>query len=266
MALYEESVRSGQWLFQRRTYLPVFALALTFSQVRPVGVPGDQPSVPLAWPLTCFVISLIGLAIRAYTVGHAAPGTSGRGRAELVADTLNTTGAYSLVRHPLYLGNFIGWLGPALVPRNGWLAAVLGLAFCLYYERIMFAEEAFLRGRHGQAFLDWAARTPAFLPDPRRWSRPAAAFNLRVVLRREYSGLLQLVFVFAGLNAAQWWVSYQVWRLDPFWAAALVAGTLLTATLRLLRRYFRALEDAPPADGGGGVKNEMAGPTESDRP
>ncbi|MGB8874133.1 MAG: hypothetical protein WCC75_12145, partial [Desulfobaccales bacterium] len=38
-------------------------------------------------------------------------GTSGRNTQGQVAETLNTTGIYSLVRNPLYLGNFLIWLG-----------------------------------------------------------------------------------------------------------------------------------------------------------
>ena len=33
------------------------------------------------------------------------------------------------------------------------------LIFTLYYERIIFAEEMFLRREFGQAYLDWAATT-----------------------------------------------------------------------------------------------------------
>jgi len=243
MALYEEFVQSGQWLFQRRGFLPLVGVALLFTQVGSVAVPGSPPAVPLTWPLVCFGISLVGLAIRAYTVGCAAPGTSGRNRAGQVAASLNSTGVYSVVRHPLYLGNCIGWLGPVLVPQRAWPAAVLGLAFWLYYERIMFAEEAYLRTQHGQPYLDWAAETPAFLPDLRRWRASGTPFNIWVVLRREYSSLLQLVLIFAALNVAQWWVSYHRWRIDPVWAGALIFGALLATVLRLLRRHTRLLED-----------------------
>jgi protein-S-isoprenylcysteine O-methyltransferase Ste14 len=247
MALYEEFVQSGQWLFQRRGFLPLVGVALLFTQVGSVAIPGSPPAVPLTWPLACFGISLVGLAIRAYTVGCAAPGTSGRNRAGQVAASLNSTGVYSVVRHPLYLGNCIGWLGPVLVPQRAWPAAVLGLAFWLYYERIMFAEEAFLRTQYGQPYLDWAAETPAFLPDLRRWRASSTPFNIWVVLRREYSSLLQLVLIFAALNVAQWWVSYHQSRIDPVWAGALIVGALLATVLRLLRRHTRLLEDRQPA-------------------
>ncbi len=57
------------------------------------------------------VISFFGLALRVIVVGHAPYGTSGRNTREQVADTLNTTGMYSIVRHPLYLANYLIILG-----------------------------------------------------------------------------------------------------------------------------------------------------------
>ena len=63
--------------------------------------------------------------------------------------TLNTSGLYSVVRHPLYLGNYLMWLGVALFSRTWWAPVIVSLVFWLYYERIMFAEEEFLRRQFG---------------------------------------------------------------------------------------------------------------------
>jgi protein-S-isoprenylcysteine O-methyltransferase Ste14 len=249
MAMYEEFVQSGQWLFQRRSWLPIVGVALLLTQVGAVAVAGRAPSVPLTWPFVCFGISLVGLVMRAYTIGCAAPGTSGRNRGAQVANSLNTTGPYSLVRHPLYLANAVMWLGPAVYPRQGWPVVVLALGFWLYYERIMFAEEEFLRGKYGQAFVEWAARTPAFLPSFRQWSPPSAPFNYRVVLRREYSGVLLLVLIFAALDVLEWRVSFGTWRIDPFWAWALAVGVAVFTVLRTLRRGTTLLEDHQPGSG-----------------
>lgn len=247
MAMYEECVASGQWLFQRRGWLPIAGVALLLTQVGPIAEAGH--TVPLAWPLLCFGISLLGLAMRAYIVGCAAPGTSGRNRGGQVAASLNTTGAYSLVRHPLYVANAIIWMGPLIYPRRPWPALVLMLVFWLYYERIMLAEEEFLRGKYGQTFLDWAARTPAFLPSFRNWTPSRIPFNHWVVLRREYSGLLLVVLIFAALDSLEWWVSYHEWRIDPFWAWSLGIGTVIAAVLRGLRRGTDLLEDRKPTAG-----------------
>jgi protein-S-isoprenylcysteine O-methyltransferase Ste14 len=245
MSLHREMVRAGHRLFRWRGYLPAVLLALVLTQMRPL--PGPAGEVPLTWPLLCFGVSLVGLAIRAYTVGHAAPGTSGRNRHGQVAAELNTTGAYSVVRHPLYLGNAVTWLGPALVPRIWWLVVLVGLICWLHYERIMLAEEEFLRAEFGRAYLDWAERTPAFLPAFRNWRPPSAPFNVRVVLRREYSGVFQLVLAFAILNARQWQLATGRWTLSPVWAGLLIAGTVIAGSLRILRKRTHLLEDRAAA-------------------
>ncbi len=245
MALYEDCLRTGQWLFERRGWLPLFGVAALLGLILSAAPPSHPETVPQAWPLACFLVSCVGLGIRAYTVGCAAPGTSGRNRGAQVAKTVNTTGMYSVVRHPLYLGNFIAWLGPILLLRRPWPGMVFALVFWLYYERIMFAEEEFLRKEYGPTFEEWSARTPAFLPDFRRWVPPAVPFKWRVVLRREYSGLAQLVTIFAVLDLAEWRISSGRWWISPFWAWALVLGLLVAGILRLLRKRTSLLQDRP---------------------
>ena len=99
----------------------------------------------------------------------------------------------------------------------------------------------------GQRYVDWADRTPAFLPAFGRWRAPSDPFNFRVVLRREYSGLFQLVLAFAVLNARQWQIASGRWTLSPFWAGALVIGTVVAGALRILRKRTHWLEDRPGA-------------------
>ena len=98
--------------------------------------------------------------------------TSRRNTGRPQAETLNTTGLYSVVRHPLYLGNYLMWLGVALFPGAWWAPVIVSLVFWLYYERIMFAEEEFLRRQFGEHYTAWAAATPAFLPRLGRWRSP----------------------------------------------------------------------------------------------
>jgi len=75
--------------------------------------------------------------------GYAPRGTSGRHTLRQEAKRLNSSGMYSLLRHPLYLGNALMWLGISLFVHVWWVVVISMLIFWIYYERIMFAEEEF---------------------------------------------------------------------------------------------------------------------------
>ncbi|MFL5539335.1 MAG: methyltransferase family protein [Longimicrobiaceae bacterium] len=240
MPMRERPRRHGEWLFRHRSYVPVALLPLLAA-----GVAAAAHPVPLArertWELLCFIVSFLGLAVRAWTVGSAPAGTSGRNRGRQVAEQLNTTGPYSVVRNPLYLGNALMWAGVALYARSAWLALGVGIAFWLVYARIVCAEEAFLRERFGAAFTAWAAATPAFVPRLRGYRRAALPFSLRNVLRREYSGLFALVILFTG-EVLEWWrFATGRWYADPVWLPAAGASAVLYVTLRTLKRRTRLL-------------------------
>jgi protein-S-isoprenylcysteine O-methyltransferase Ste14 len=53
--------------------------------------------------LAAILLSLAGAIIRAFTIGTTARRHFGRNTDKQVAEQLNVTGIYSVVRHPLYL-------------------------------------------------------------------------------------------------------------------------------------------------------------------
>ncbi len=236
MALREQFESSGGRLFRWRGYLPLVIIALILWVMRDFRYPGDSRRLNALWQLGCIALSFGGLGIRAYTVGHAPRNTSGRNAREQRADSLNTSGIYSIVRHPLYLGNFLVYLGVVLFAHVWWLAAICVLAFWLYYERIMFAEEFYLRGKFGNAFEQWAERTPAFVPDPRLWQRPDLRFSLKNVLRREYNNVFSVVLILSALHFLGQYVVEGRIRADPAWTIFFSAGFTLWIVLRTIKR------------------------------
>ena len=237
MPLREELAAAGTFLFRWRSYLPLAVMALVLWQMREFAHSGGSGLLSLAWEAVCLGTALFGLAIRAYVAAHIPRGTSGRNTRAQMSEELNTTGAYSVVRHPLYSGNFFIWLGVSLFPRVWWLSVMVALAFWLYYERIMYAEEEFLRVKFGRRYVRWAARTPAFLPDLRLFKKPVLLFSLRAALRREYSGFFGVIAVFTTLVWTRGW--FQEGRLipDPFWTALLGVGAGAYLALRYLKTH-----------------------------
>jgi protein-S-isoprenylcysteine O-methyltransferase Ste14 len=241
MALAEELQSQGEWLFRWRSYLPIVLLALMVVAYRQTDVGGDYGAFEW-WEYFCLGISFLGLFVRVKTVGHTPFHTSGRNTKRQVADVLNTTGMYSIVRHPLYLGNFLIGLGIASVRLVWWLPVIYCLSFWLYYERIMFTEEAFLRAKFGDTYLQWAEKTPAFWPRLRQWRKPLLPFSWLNVLRREYSGLMVIILCHAGQEFFELLIKDHRIVWEVFWATLLFGGLATYFSLRWLNRKTTLLD------------------------
>lgn len=241
MGLREEFERTGNWLFRRRGYLPLLLFPLLLAAARGSTYPRGDHRLDLAWEGVCLLVSLIGLALRIGTVGFVPRDTSGRNTGGQLAGSLNTSGLYSVVRHPLYLGNYLMWLGVALFARSWWAPVIVSLVFWLYYERIMFAEEEFLRRKFGPRYTAWAAITPAFLPRLTLWRRPGVPFCLLTVLRREHSSLLALMASLTALEVASDYAYTGHLVVDPVWGTALAVTLVLCLALRAVKHRTRLL-------------------------
>jgi len=241
MGLREEFESTGNWLFRRRGYLPVLLFPLLLVAARGSSYPVGDHRLDLAWEGACLLVALAGLAVRIGTVGFVPGDTSGRNTGGQQAGSLNTSGLYSVVRHPLYLGNYLMWLGVALFPRSWWAPVIVSLVFWLYYERIMFAEEEFLRRKFGPLYTSWAGLTPAFLPRLAGWRRPETRFCLLTVLRREHSSLLALMVSLTALEVASDYAHTGHFAIDPLWGTALAVTLVLCLGVWTVKHRTRLL-------------------------
>lgn len=244
MALTDHFERSGNWLFRWRAVPPVLALLVLMLHLGNYHYLFDSRRADDLWQLGCLLVAVAGLALRAYVVGHTPKDTSGRNAREQRAASLNTSGLYSVVRHPLYVGNFLIYLGTVAFTHDPWPASVCLLVFWLYYERIMAAEERFLRARFGAQFEEWAQVTPAFVPKPRLWRHPDLPFSLRNVLRREYNNVFSVLLAMFLLDAASESAAQGRFALGPWWVVALAVGFVAWLVLRTLKRHTELLRVA----------------------
>ena len=192
MSLNREFESTGNWLFKHRSFLPLFIIPFLFYLLLG-SISGDLEYILLYSGL---IISFIGEGIRIFTVAYTPPGTSGRNTKQQLANTLNTTGIYSLLRHPLYLGNFFMFLGPFIFTGNIYGISIFIFIFWLYYERIMYAEEAFLIHKFENEYSEWASDTPAFIPKISTYLPANSKFSFQKVIEREYSGLCAVIVIF----------------------------------------------------------------------
>lgn len=207
MALTEQMQSQGTWLFKYRGILPliIFVIGAALflkNESSPENWILKEELEHILYELSCLIVSFIGFFIRVYTVGYSRPNTSGRNTEHQVADVLNTTGIYSMVRNPLYVGNFFMWLGIAMLTGNFWFIIAFILFYFLYYERIIFTEEEFLKNKFGETYLNWAKETPVILPKFSSFVKTGYNFNWRKVLRQEKNGFAALMIIFCLFDIA----------------------------------------------------------------
>ena len=208
----EELPTTGDMLFRWRSYLPLVLVPLFL-----LSVADDRAPTPFAWDVFCVVVALSGLLFRAFVIGTAPHGTSSRGTRRPTADSLSTRGAYSIVRHPLYVANTLVALGCALLSGTWYLPAIVLLLSFIYHERIAAREEAFLQSAFGDSFRAWASEVPAMIPAFGRYRPSDVPFQARRVFVQESHGLCAIGTAFLVLDTIEDSVRLGYFHLDPRW-------------------------------------------------
>ena len=246
MALINSFESSGNMLFRHRGQIPVvlFVMAIPVIYFSRDNVAAMSDKTVLILTIVSIFLSVLGFIIRAISIATTPRGTSGRNTKEgQVAESLNTTGIYSVVRHPLYLGNYLMWIGIVLYTFNFWFVTVISLLFWLYYERIMFAEERFLERKFGEAYMSWANKTASFFPAFRNYTSNIVPFSIKSILRREYSGVLATVIGFTFIDDVRRYFEIDTFELKTNWHYCLVITIVIALVLRSLKHYTSVLKE-----------------------
>jgi protein-S-isoprenylcysteine O-methyltransferase Ste14 len=184
------AARIGALLFKHRGWLPVFFLFV------PLVAPGRNS--PWQWALGLALVA-VGEWIR--LAGVAAAGTVTRRRSRAV-QRLVTYGAFAWSRNPLYNGNFLIWVGFAVISGVFWFLPIAVLIFALEYTLIVRYEEGVLESIFGDEYLAYKARTPRWIPRPPAVREPGE-HDYREAWRSEVSTFLQYAVLIAAFVVKQ---------------------------------------------------------------
>lgn len=257
MALKDSFENSGNILFKYRGQIPVLIFLLAIPLLMGSNrifyfqiFLGQWHVLRIILMVLAIVITLAGLLLRAYTVSTTPKGTSGRNTSSQVAKTLNTKGIYSIVRHPLYLANYLIWAGVLVFTMNIYVFLIVSLAYWIYYERIMFAEEAYLRQQFGDEFEKWAARVPAFLPKFSLFQKGDLEFSFKTFVRREYATIFSTVFTYVVADYLMFIlivvvntpfkIPFEKWLRPSLYI--LLAFTIITLIIKLIKHKTSLLK------------------------
>mgnify|MGYP003581437384 CR=1 FL=1 len=190
--------------------------------------PFETHASDLIWEIVAFSVALLGLGCRFYTVGITA---GGRATAD---NRLDTTGPYSLVRHPLASANLLIALGLSLFPHGWVLPLVVMTIAATYYQRRIRRDDGTLRAQFGPDFEHWAARVPALLPRSLGYVLPERPFEWGRITRREYSLGAAILLIPIVLDVAEDLVETKTLFIDPVWSIVAVFGVALLAGVEVI--------------------------------
>jgi hypothetical protein len=98
----------------------------------------------------------------------------------------------------------------------------------------MFAEEQFLRKKFGDAYLHWAATTPALLPNLQKFRRSDLSFSGKKVLKKEKNGFCALFLLFALFH-----MSGELLQAKPDYNYVLLATAAGSVVIYFVLKYLK---------------------------
>jgi protein-S-isoprenylcysteine O-methyltransferase Ste14 len=129
---------------------------------------------------------VLGEGLRVWATGHLQKNQE-----------VTTTGPYAYVKNPLYLGTFLIMVGFCLMANQLLVLAVGMGVFIFYYAPYKKRRESErLAQRFGQAWIDYEAHVPDYLP---RWTpyehRGKAQWSIQIFFNNSEHGTLLLVLL-----------------------------------------------------------------------
>jgi protein-S-isoprenylcysteine O-methyltransferase Ste14 len=127
-------------------------------------------------------IALTGQALRLWAAGHLDKSRE-----------LTRSGPYRWMRHPLYVGSTLLAAGGAVASASIWVAALVAVYVIVAIGAAIATEDAYLRGKFGDAYLRWREGVQGDAARSFSWRRA-------LVQNREYrsvAGLAAMAVVLA---------------------------------------------------------------------
>ncbi|MCG9128435.1 isoprenylcysteine carboxylmethyltransferase family protein [Candidatus Poribacteria bacterium] len=186
------SSKIGNFFFKLRSYTPIPIILMMLYYASPTGY-----SVSFG-----LLFIILGESIRIWAVGYA--GGTTRATALGAARDLVTTGPYSYVRNPLYLGNFILSFGVCIISNVLWVIPILTIGYFVQYLPIISVEETYLSESCGTVYESYYNNVPRLLPQLNPYPTSSSHdFSLKRALNSEKRTLTAILCVIGLLYVRQ---------------------------------------------------------------
>ncbi len=163
-AVSEEAVaREGRWSLLLRPVAFLFMLGLIVLYfIEPSGSEWLFLPLPLWLRVSGVLLGAAGILLLVWV--HRTLGMQWSTTLQFKEEhTLNTSGPYKFIRHPMYASLFLFFLGLSIV-SSFWPLMALVVIFLLFFNRIMGREESMMIDQFGEEYRVYMKSTGRLLP------------------------------------------------------------------------------------------------------
>lgn len=234
------------WLYKYQIYFLYFGLVvISILYVRTEMNPHlfilEDTPYEIYYEMFAFFVSLIGFTLRFFTLAYNKERSlSIQEHPDREISEMNTTGIYSVMRHPFHVGNFLLCMGPVLWTGNYFFIALFFSAYWIFFTEIIELEEYFMEKKFGNTFTEWKSNTPAYFPKIRNFKKSDFKFKWKKILLKEIEILFLLMVVYISFEILGELIEDDKIELN-LWL--LLLGIIITATYTYLK--FRKTNNLP---------------------
>jgi protein-S-isoprenylcysteine O-methyltransferase Ste14 len=195
--------RVGHFVFSYRDYLVPAGLVAVLALTRP-HAPFGSERLDLALDVLGWLVAAAGQVLRIAVIGFAYIQRGGVNK-QMSAPHLVCEGFYAHSRNPMYVGDFLLFVGLSLIYNSAFVYLVVLPVVAMVLLAMVQAEESYLRGRFGAEYAAYCQRVNRFIPRLRglRDTTSGMHFDWRRVLRKEYGTAFAWISVAFALLAWQ---------------------------------------------------------------
>ena len=223
-------IKLGNFLFKYRSFTPVPLIIIVFLFFTPVNY-GD---LNIYINLTGFIFAVTGESIRVLSVGYSFTGTSGREN-YLRADNLNTSGIYSIVRNPLYIGNLFIYSGLLIIFSNFYALLFFDVFLIIQYYFITLSEQEFLKSQYGEEYRDYCNKVKSVIPGFKYRRKAENKFDLKKVIFKENDSVFNSMFLIGLLMLYKEKTFFAI-KYPVFWKIYFPSIIILYIFIKILKR------------------------------
>ena len=142
-------------------------------------------------------------------------------------NSFSNKGAYSIIRNPLFFGNFFILFAITLMTQSWEIILTNSMITICFYSLIALYEEDIFKEEYKQQYINYANKTNCFIPSLKNYINPDKNFNIKQIIKHESSTWLLCAVSFVTIEIIRGYFEFNKFFLSKFWFYVLIFAFII---------------------------------------